>query len=83
MKLVLALAAAVAAAAGGWQSGPQLPVARTEVAAAVSGGSVVVAGGYVADGSSSARVDLFDPGRSTWRAGPTCRRPSTTRPPRR
>jgi Kelch motif len=70
VKLALALAATVSAAVGGWRTDPPLPVARTEVAAAVSGGEIVVAGGYVEDNSTTARVDLYDPARRTWRRGP-------------
>jgi non-specific serine/threonine protein kinase len=40
------------------------------VAAAVSGGEIIVAGGYLADGSTTARVDLYQPIRRTWRRGP-------------
>jgi hypothetical protein len=56
VKLAPALVAVVAAAAGGWRSEPPLPLARTEVAAAVSGDEIIVAGGYLADGSTTARV---------------------------
>ena len=70
MKLAPALVAVAAAAAVGWRSEPPLPVARTEVAAAVSGGEIMVAGGYLRDGSTTARVDLYQPIRRTWRQGP-------------
>jgi non-specific serine/threonine protein kinase len=53
-----------------WQTAPPLPVPRTEVAAAVSGKEILVAGGYLADGSTTARVDLYDPATMTWRDGP-------------
>jgi non-specific serine/threonine protein kinase len=69
MRLAPALAAAVSLA-GGWQVEPPLPLARTEVAAAVSGGELAVAGGYLADGSTTDRVDLYDPAARTWRPGP-------------
>jgi hypothetical protein len=71
----LALAALSFTGAGGWQSGPPLPVPRTEVAAAVSGAEILVAGGYLADGSTTARVDLYDPARAAWRDGPALPRP--------
>ena len=45
------------------------------MAAAVSGREIVVAGGYLADASTSARVDLYDPLRRKWRAGPDLPRP--------
>jgi non-specific serine/threonine protein kinase len=75
MRVVLALAAASAAVTGGWQAGPPLPVPRTEVAAAVAGTEIVVAGGYLADGQTTARVDLYDPVRRSWRQGPDLPRP--------
>ena len=52
----LAWIAAAATLAPTWTAGPPLPVPRTEVAAAVSEREVVVAGGYVEDGSTTARV---------------------------
>jgi N-acetylneuraminic acid mutarotase len=75
VKVALACAAACAAVAGGWESGPPLPVPRTEVAAAVAGSEIVVVGGYLADRSTTARVDLYDPRRRTWRRGPALPRP--------
>jgi N-acetylneuraminic acid mutarotase len=71
----LAFAAASLGVAQGWQSGPPLPVPRTEVAAAVAGSEIVVAGGYRADGTTSARVDLYDPTQRAWRRGPSLPRP--------
>jgi N-acetylneuraminic acid mutarotase len=71
VKLALAsLAASALGAAGGWQAEPPVPLPRTEVAAAVSGSEIVVAGGYVQDGSTTARVDLYDPARRSWRRAP-------------
>jgi N-acetylneuraminic acid mutarotase len=55
------------AAAAAWQSGPALPVPRTEVAGAVVRGEIYVVGGYNADGSSSRRVDVYSPAKQTWR----------------
>ena len=46
-----------------WQAGPALPLARSEVAGAAYAGGVAVVGGYLADGRSSGRVDLYRPGR--------------------
>jgi N-acetylneuraminic acid mutarotase len=57
---LLALALLVA---GGWQTGPPLPDARTEVAGAAFGAGVAVVAGFEEDGSSTGRVDLFRPGR--------------------
>jgi N-acetylneuraminic acid mutarotase len=66
---LVALAMAVPSAAAPsarWESRAPLPVARTEVAAAASGGRVVVAGGFLADGSTSARVDAYNPVTDAW-----------------
>jgi len=67
---LLVVAAAVTTAAPTWQAETPLPAPRTEVAAASSGREIVVAGGYVEDGSTTARVDLYDPAGRTWRQGP-------------
>jgi hypothetical protein len=48
----------------------ELPVPRTEVAGAVLGGRIVVAGGLTADGGASDRVDVYDPGANRWEPGP-------------
>src|SRR5919106_6712988 len=68
--LALAVSAAVAVsapfAAARWETRASLPVPRTEVAGAAAGGRVVVAGGFLADGSSSPRVDAYDPAGDTW-----------------
>jgi N-acetylneuraminic acid mutarotase len=55
------------AVAAAWQSGPALPLPRTEVAGAVVRGEIYVAGGYNADGSSSRRVDVYSPAKQSWR----------------
>jgi N-acetylneuraminic acid mutarotase len=65
-----ALAAAVALG-GGWRSESPLPVPRGEVAAAKIGGEIAIVGGFLADGSSSRRVDAFSSSAtSPWRALP-------------
>ena len=64
------LAVAVTLGAGGWQSGPSLPVARGEVAAASVGGEIAIVGGFLADGASSARVDAYTPAAGRWRRLP-------------
>jgi N-acetylneuraminic acid mutarotase len=61
---------AVLAAAAVWESGPPLPVARTEVAGAAVRGEIYIVGGYNADGSSSRRVDVYSPASRRWRRGP-------------
>src|SRR5882724_9775819 len=55
---------------GGWQSEPPLPVPRTEVAGAVVRGEIFIVGGYLADGRSSSRVDVYSPTRRRWRRAP-------------
>lgn len=61
-------ATAVSARAGGgaWQSGPSVPLARSEVASASWRGKIVIVGGYLASGRSSGRVDVYDPRRRRW-----------------
>ena len=59
--------AAAGVLAGTWQAGPPLPVPRTEVAGAVVRGEIYVAGGYLADGRSSRRVDVYSPASQRWR----------------
>ena len=68
-------ATALAFAAAGdavpeWRAEASLSLARTEVAAAVVGGRIAVAGGFLEDGSSSRRVDLYEPGSQSWRRLP-------------
>jgi len=53
-----------------WRSAAPLPLARTEVAATVAGGEIVVAAGFLADGSSSKQVDAYSPARDRWRRLP-------------
>lgn len=48
----------------------ELPVPRTEVAAAVLGGRIVVAGGLTSDGAASDRVDVHDPAANRWDPAP-------------
>ena len=64
---VLAAAGVVASA---WQTGPPLPVPRTEVAGAAVHGEIFVVGGYLADGRSSSRVDVYSTETRRWRRGP-------------
>ncbi len=62
-----ALATLVVALAGAaWQSHEPLPVPRTEVAAAPFRGDIAVVGGYLADGTSTDDVDLYDPAADDW-----------------
>jgi non-specific serine/threonine protein kinase len=67
-------AATLTLAAGGaapaWQSHAPLPEPRTEVAAAVIAGEIVVAGGFVASGGNSARTDAYSIAGNSWRRLP-------------
>jgi N-acetylneuraminic acid mutarotase len=64
--LLVPAAATAAAPNASWQRATPVPVARTEVAAASLGSAFVVVGGYLADGSTSGRVDVYDPRRGGW-----------------
>jgi N-acetylneuraminic acid mutarotase len=71
LVLAITLATAVASsAAPGWQSAAPLPLPRTEVAGARLGDELVVVGGYLADGSSTGRVDAYSPRTNRWRRLP-------------
>jgi N-acetylneuraminic acid mutarotase len=67
--LIWAVPVAVAGATP-WQSHAPLPEPRTEVAAAVARGEIVVAGGFTADGGNSARVDAYSIADNRWRRLP-------------
>lgn len=54
----------------GWRDRADMPEERSEVASAVVGGEIAVAGGFAADGSSSAHVDLYRPSSDSWRRVP-------------
>ena len=56
---LVSVAGASAADAERWQRHTSLPEARTEVAAALAGNRIVVAGGFVDDGANSARADVY------------------------
>ena len=58
------------AATPGWQRGESLPLPRTEVAAARSGNELVVVGGYVPWGDTSAQADAYTPATQRWRRLP-------------
>jgi hypothetical protein len=72
LVLLAALPALLAAGGGGgdWRSGAPLPLPRTEVTAATVAGEIVVAGGFLADGSSSRRADAYSAVRDRWRRLP-------------
>jgi N-acetylneuraminic acid mutarotase len=54
------------AAGGGWRDEAPLPTARGEVAAATTGDGIAVIGGFLADGRSSRRVDVYSPPTRRW-----------------
>jgi N-acetylneuraminic acid mutarotase len=62
--------AAAHAATPRWQSGEPLSLPRTEVAAARSGNELVVVGGYVPWGDTSAQADAYRPATRRWRRLP-------------
>src|SRR5438876_946063 len=70
----LALGGAASGSAGPqtleWKHGAPLPVPRSEVAASTVGHELVIAGGFLADGRSSKRVDGYSPARNRWRRLP-------------
>jgi non-specific serine/threonine protein kinase len=53
-----------------WTTLARAPSARTEVAAAAAGGRIHVVGGYAADGSTVATVEVFDTATGRWESGP-------------
>ncbi|MGH2710598.1 MAG: kelch repeat-containing protein [Actinomycetota bacterium] len=54
-----------------WQRLARAPTARTEVAAALDGdGRIVVAGGFDDSSQTVPKVEIYDPDRDSWSAGP-------------
>jgi len=66
----VALAGALLFATADWRSHAQLPIPRTEVAAATVGREIAVVGGYLGNGSSTNQVDFYAPATNRWRRGP-------------
>jgi N-acetylneuraminic acid mutarotase len=64
--LLVPAVATAAAPSARWQRAAPVPLARTEVAAASVGTAFVVVGGYLADGTTSGRVELYEPRRRAW-----------------
>lgn len=56
----------VPGAGGAWQQQAPLPTPRSEVASAVLDGQIYVIGGYIAQGSASDLVDVYDPQADRW-----------------
>jgi non-specific serine/threonine protein kinase len=63
-------AGATGTAAARWRALPDAPEGRSEVVAAVQGRTVLVVGGFRADGTSSPRVDVWDDVARRWRRAP-------------
>jgi len=53
-----------------WRTAAPVPVARTEVSAAVFGKEIAVVGGFLANGQNSSRADAYSPSRNRWRRLP-------------
>jgi N-acetylneuraminic acid mutarotase len=74
VKLVLAGVLVSLVAGGtqqvGWLRGPPAPDPRSEVAATVVNGEIVIVGGFRQVGANSRRVDAFSPTRNSWRRLP-------------
>jgi hypothetical protein len=78
MRSALAFAVLAAFLGGGlagaasprWRLATPVPVARTEVAAAVFGREIAVVGGFLASGRNSSRADAYSPARNRWRRLP-------------
>jgi non-specific serine/threonine protein kinase len=68
--LLLPVAFTATAATPAWERHAPLPEPRTEVAAAVARGEIVVVGGFTAGGGNSARADAYSLVRNTWRRLP-------------
>jgi N-acetylneuraminic acid mutarotase len=64
--------------ASGWTAVAALPVAREGAASGAlnSGALIVVAGGAIAGGAATNRVDLYDVAANTWKQGPNLLAPT-------
>ena len=51
---------------GKWRTLAPMPMPRSEVAVAALDGKIYVVGGFEADGSTSAKVEVYDPATDTW-----------------
>ena len=75
MKLLLASALAALSVLGagqqaGWRQAAPVPNPRSEVAATVVNGEIVIVGGFRQVGANSPRVDAYSPQRNRWRRLP-------------
>ena len=59
------------AASPRWRTAAPVPVARTEVAAALFGREIAVVGGFLAGGRNTGRADAYSPLRNRWRRLPS------------
>jgi N-acetylneuraminic acid mutarotase len=70
LRVAVAFTAVGVVAGGGWRDEAPLPTARGEVAAAVTRDGIAVVGGFLADGRSSRRVEVYAPATGRWRRLP-------------
>ena len=68
--LVFMGASAAPGSVAQWERRAELPVPRSEVAAAVIDDEIVIAGGFMADGTATAEVDAYAPASDSWRRLP-------------
>src|SRR6476469_674655 len=66
LPVAVAFAVVGVAAGGGWRDEAPLPTARGEVAAAATPDGIAVVGGFLADGRSSRRVEVYAPSTRRW-----------------
>jgi N-acetylneuraminic acid mutarotase len=70
VAIVLLYASVGGAQTGGWRQAAPVPDPRSEVAATVVNGEIVIVGGFRQVGANSRRVDAFSPKRNRWRRLP-------------
>jgi hypothetical protein len=71
LKGAVAVSLVAALAGGGWQSHAALPLPRSEVAATVLRGEIVVVGGFLGGGGTSTAASAYSPPRDSWRTLPS------------
>ena len=64
------LASSAGAASTAWEARAEMPIPRTELAAAVLGSEIVVLGGSAPYLGAAQRVDAYSPARDSWRRLP-------------
>ena len=70
LVVAVVLTSSASAATPRWQSGDQLPIPRTEVAAARHGNDLVVVGGYLPTGVTTTQADAYSLTERRWRRLP-------------